>query len=83
MENTREYIAVLDQAAPNNRGSEFWFSKQVRRLTPEQAAPLLEAGKIEEHNPTPRRMVEITHADGKRETLTWGAYLKYRKSFRG
>lgn len=72
MKVRKKYIAIVDIYF-KGRG---WFSNRVRKLTEQEARPLLNAGKIIEYIPQPRRMVRLISADGKVLILTWGEYLK-------
>jgi hypothetical protein len=72
MKVRKQYIALLDNYF-KGRG---WFSNRVRKLTEEEARPLLDEGKIINYIPEPKRMVRFINAEGKVSILTWGEYLK-------
>jgi len=77
----KDYIAILDTQDPRNK--KFWLSSQIRKITPDQAKPLLEKGKIREvteEDTAPKKFVDIVEPDGKTRRITWGQYLKERKA---
>ncbi len=71
---SKYYQTLLDRSW---KGKE-WFSgeRNKRKLTDEEAKPLLEKEEIKEVDMSPKKFVIL---DGKE--MTWGAYLKYRRSF--
>jgi hypothetical protein len=72
MKVRKRYMAMVDMFF-KGRG---WFSNRVRKLTEEEARPLLDAGKIIEYIPQAKRMVRLISSEGKVSILTWGEYLK-------
>ena len=71
----KTYLAIIDQNDP--RGF-FWGSGLTRKLTEEEAAPLLAKGKIVEYVATPKKFVEMVAPDGGKKLISWGEYLKYK-----
>jgi hypothetical protein len=75
MKVRKQYIAMVDMAFKGG----YWFSNRIRKLTEDEASPLLATGKIINYIPNPKRMVNLVDSDGNVSILTWGEYLKRRK----
>ena len=76
MKNT--YIAILDLF----HNGKLWGSGLTRRLSEEEAAPLLAKGRIKIYDAAPRKSVEIKKADGETVNMTWSEYLKSKREKR-
>jgi hypothetical protein len=79
--NKDKYIAILDQSHPILK-NKFWFSGNILLLSPEQAQPRLDDGKIRiitTEDLEPKKYVTINHPDGQKTQLSWGDYLKQKK----